>query len=191
AVAGVSDAGGNVARPTPLVGRDNKVISAFGGGGIGFGIDPRRGNDRLNPLKLVSGHWPTNGSEIAIDTHTASSKHYSLGQQIGATIGDKLAHYRIAGIVKLGQASIGGTPLAVFDLATGQKLFQKEGELDAIDVSSKAGVTPQQLVDQIKPILPATAEVRTGTAQAAKDTSDTSQFTTIIQDFLLAFAGIA
>jgi putative ABC transport system permease protein len=132
-----------------------------------------------------------NGSQIAIDTHTASSKHYGLGQQIGATIGDKLAHYRVAGIVKLGQASIGGTTIAVFDLKTGQKLFDKQGELDAIDVSSKAGVTPEQLVAQIRPILPKTAEVRTGSQQAAKDTSDTSQFTTIIQDFLLAFAGIA
>jgi len=191
ALPGVADAGGNVAYPTLLVGRDNKVISAFGGGGLGFGIDPRRGDDPLNPLKLVAGRWPTNGSEIAIDTHTASNKHYSLGQQIGATIGDRLAHYDIAGIVQLGKASIGGTTLAVFDLATGQRLFDKVGKLDAIDVSSKAGVTPDKLVSEITPILPATAEVRTGTAQAAKDTSDTSTFTTIIQDFLLAFAGIA
>src|SRR5581483_9262141 len=187
----VADAGGNVAYPTFLVGRDNKVIAAFGGGGLGFGIDPKRANDSLNPLKIVAGTWPVDSSQIAIDTHTASSHHYSVGQTIGATIGDQVGHYRIVGTVKLGQASIGGTTLAVFDLKTGQALFHKEGKLDAIDVASKAGVAPTKLVQEIRPLLPATAEVRTGTAQAAKDTSDTSTFTTVIQDFLLAFAGIA
>ena len=54
----VADAGGNVAYPTLLVGRDRKVIAAHGGGGIGFGIDPKRANKKLNPLKLVSGSWP-------------------------------------------------------------------------------------------------------------------------------------
>jgi putative ABC transport system permease protein len=187
----VADAGGNVAYPTFLVGRDNKVIAAFGGGGLGFGIDPKRANHPLNPLKLVTGAWPKNGTQIAIDTHTASTKHYSVGQMIGATIGDRESRYRIVGVVKLGQVSIGGSTLAVFDLATGQKLFHKVGKLDSVYASSKAGVSPSKLVAEIKPLLPPTAEVRTGTAQAAKDTSDTSTFTTVIQDFLLAFAGIA
>ena len=44
---------------------------------------------------------------------------------------------------------------------------------------------------QITPILPATAQVRTGQGQAQQATKDTSSLLTIIQSFLLAFGGIA
>jgi putative ABC transport system permease protein len=46
----VADAGGNVAYPTLLVGRDDTIIAGRGGGGLGFGIDPKRANHALNPL---------------------------------------------------------------------------------------------------------------------------------------------
>jgi putative ABC transport system permease protein len=52
-------------------------------------------------------------------------------------------------------------------------------------------VTPQQLVREIAPILPPTAQVRTGQAQAAKQSSDTSGILDILRYFLLAFGGVA
>ena len=186
----VADAGGNVAYPTLLVGRDGKVLAAHSGG-LGFGIDPKRANNKLDPLKLVSGRWPLNGGEIAIDTATARKEHYAVGQSIGAVASGAARTYRIVGVVKLGAASIGGTSLAVFDLSTGQRIFGKEGKLDEIYVASKAGVQSSKLLDEIQGVLPPTAEVRSGTAQAKEDTDNTSTFTSIISDFLLAFAGIA
>jgi putative ABC transport system permease protein len=186
----VADAGGNVAYPTLLVGHDGKVLAAHSGG-LGFGIDPKRANNKLDPLKLVSGRWPQRGSEIAIDTATANKEHFTVGQSIGAVASGAAQTYRIVGIVKLGAASIGGTSLAVFDLATGQRIFHKEGKLDEIYVASKAGVQSSKLLGEIQQVLPPTAEVRSGTAQAKEDTDNTSTFTSIISDFLLAFAGIA
>jgi putative ABC transport system permease protein len=186
----VADAGGSVAYPTFLVGKDGKLI-ASNAGGLGFGIDPARGNSALNPLKLVNGRWPTKPDEIAIDVSTSEKKHVGVGDRIGAVATGAAHTYRVVGTVKLGQASIGGTTLAVFDLATGQRLFNKVGRLDSIDVAAKSGVSPPELVQAIEPILPATAVVRTGQAQAAEDTSNTSSFTNIIQYFLLAFGFIA
>jgi putative ABC transport system permease protein len=186
----VADAGANVAYPTLLIGRTGKVL-AIHAGGLGFGIDPKRANSRLNPLQLVRGKWPRVGSEIAIDTATASKEHYAVGDRIGAVAGGAAHSYRIVGTVKLGQASIGGSSLAVFDLATGQKIFHKQGKLDEIYVSAKPGVADTALLREIGKVLPPTAEARTGTAQAKKDTENTSTFTSIISDFLLAFAGIA
>ncbi|HWC45538.1 MAG TPA: ABC transporter permease, partial [Casimicrobiaceae bacterium] len=186
----VADAGANVAYPTLLVGHDGKVL-AIHAGGLGFGIDPKRANSKLNPLQLVGGRWPRSDREIAIDTRTASKEHFTVGDTIGAVAGNAAQQYRIVGTVKLGAASIGGSSLAVFDLATGQKIFHKQGKLDEIYVSAKPGVASGALLDEIGKILPPTAEVRTGTAQAKKDTENTSTFTSIISDFLLAFAGIA
>ena len=48
-----------------------------------------------------------------------------------------------------------------------------------------------RLLREIRPLLPPDAQARTGTAQAKKATHDTSGFLNIIQNFLLAFAGIA
>ena len=44
---------------------------------------------------------------------------------------------------------------------------------------------------EIKPLLPRTAQVRSGAQEATKQTQDTSAFTGFLQKFLLAFGGIA
>src|SRR5262249_49436348 len=63
--------------------------------------------------------------------------------------------------------------------------------LDTINVAGNHGTTPQQLVNEIQPILPPNGEVRTGQGQAQQATKDTSGFITIFQSILLAFGGIA
>ncbi|HEY2073212.1 MAG TPA: FtsX-like permease family protein, partial [Gaiellaceae bacterium] len=87
--------------------------------------------------------------------------------------------------------SLGGATMAIFDFPTAQKIFHKQGKLDSIDIAAKPGTTPAELVKEIKPILPAAAQVRTAQAQAQQATKDTNGFLSIINDFLLAFAGVA
>src|SRR3954465_4142553 len=79
----VADAGGNVAYPTLLVGKDGKVLAVHSGG-LGFVSGPTRANGPLNPLQLVTGAWPTASSEIAIDVSTSEKKHFAVGETIGA-----------------------------------------------------------------------------------------------------------
>ena len=74
---------------------------------------------------------------------------------------------------------------------TAQPLFHKVGQLDEIDVAAAHGVSDTKLVAAIKPLLPASAQVRTGQGQAQQATKDTAGFLNIFQDFLLAFGGIA
>src|SRR6185312_6483863 len=50
---------------------------------------------------------------------------------------------------------------------------------------------PQQLVAEIRPILPPGTQVRTGEAQASKDAEGATEFISFLQDFLLAFGFIA
>ncbi len=191
ALPGVASAAGGIADQGQLVGRNGKVITFGFAPTLSFSVDPRT-DQRLNPLTLVAGRWPVGPHEIAIDKHTASKKHYAVGDRIGAVARGPVEHFRITGIVKLGNVnSLGGATMAIFDLPTAQRLFAKVGLLDVIDVAAKSGVSPAQLVSEIRPILPPTAQVRSGAQQAAKQTQDTSGFTSILQDFLLAFGGIA
>ena len=87
--------------------------------------------------------------------------------------------------------SLGGTSLAIFDLPTAQTLFEKQGEFDSISVKAKDGVSPEALTKEIKPLLPSSADVKTGDAQAAADAKDTNESLKFITYFLLGFGGIA
>jgi putative ABC transport system permease protein len=184
---GVGDTNGVV----KLVGRDGKVISHGFAAGLAFSVDPN-GNQRFNPLVLVHGTWPRGDHQIGIDASTASREHYSVGEKIGAIGRGRVQQYTIAAIVKLGGvSSIGGGTMAIFDLPTAQRILGRVGRFDTIYVAAEQGVTPAQLVSQIRPILPPATQVRTGTGEAAKQTSDADNATGFLQDFLLAFGGIA
>ncbi len=98
----------------------------------------------------------------------------------------------ISGFVHFGgAASLGGATLSGFDLPTAQRLFQRIGKLDQIRAKAKPGVTPAKLAAEIRGILPPHTQVRTGQAQAKSDAKDTESFLNFLQDFLLAFGGIA
>ncbi|MGN6169344.1 MAG: ABC transporter permease, partial [Solirubrobacteraceae bacterium] len=100
--------------------------------------------------------------------------------------------FKIVGTVKFGGvSSLGGATMAIFSLPTAQRIFHKRGQFDQINVAARNGVSPTQLVATIRPLLPPNTQVRTGSAQAQKQTKDTSGFLNIFQDFLLAFGGIA
>jgi putative ABC transport system permease protein len=189
---GVAVAEGGVSDEAKLVGRDNKVISAGGAPNLAFSVNPK-GAQRFNPLVLTEGRWPTGPAEIAIDAKTASSKHFEVGDTIGVITRGPVQKFRITGLVKFGGSvnSLGGATLAIFDLPTAQRLFHKEGKLDSIGVAGKPSVTPEELVSEIQPLLPPTAEVKTGQQQAKQAAKDTNAFLTILEYFLLAFGYIA
>ncbi len=188
---GVEEAQGGISDYAYLVGRNGKVISGHGAPPLAFSVHPH-GDQRFNPLHLVSGTWPSGAHELVIDANTATKQDYKVGETIGVIARGPEQTFRISGIARFGGvSSLGGATMAIFDFATAQKLFHKQGRLDSISLAAKPGVKPEQLVREIKPLLPPTAQVRTGQAEAKKQTSDTNDFLSIIQDFLLAFGGVA
>jgi putative ABC transport system permease protein len=192
-VPGVDAAVGGVAEATDahLVGRNGKDITFGFAPNLGFSVNAG-GDQRFNPLTLTAGRFPVGPHEIAIDAHTAAAKHYTVGQKIGSSVRGPVQQFTITGLVKLGGvASLGGATMAIFDLPTAQKLFGKVGEFDEIYAAVKHGVSAPTVIKRIRAILPPTTIVRSGEQQAAKQTQDTSDFTSILQKFLLAFGGIA
>ena len=139
----------------------------------------------------MQGSWPHAG-QVVIDQSTASKKDLMVGQPVGIQAEGPVKQFRISGLVHFGGASsLGGATLAGFDLPTAQRLFNKEGKLDQIRAKAINGVSPQELAQQIQPILPDGTQVRTAAAQAKKDSQNATQFISFLQDFLLAFGGIA
>jgi putative ABC transport system permease protein len=187
---GVAEADGGIQDYAYLVGRDGKVIGSSGGAPhLAFSVHPH-GDQRFNPLTLVSGKWPVGPNEVDIDASTASTDNFKVGDRIGVVTRGAETTYRIAGTVEIGGVTLGAT-MAIFDFPTAQKIFDKEGKLDSISIAATPGTSPQELVNEIEPILPPATQVRTGEAQAKKQTDTTNGFLSIIRDFLLAFAGVA
>jgi len=187
---GVRLAQGSVEDEARLVDKNGNAIGKADTG-IAVGVDASA-DQRLNPFQLVDGHWPEGNGEIAVDNGTAKRQHFEIGQTVGAFGDGPLARYRISGIVRFGsQDSIGGASISVFDLATAQKLFDKRGKFDLIRVGARDGVSEAQLIRQIDPLLSATTQVKTATAQAASDSNETQDGLSIIKYFLLGFGGIA
>ncbi len=190
-VPGVAEAQGAVEDTAQLVGRDGKVIAVGGAPDLAFSVHPH-GNQRFNPLTLTAGTWPVGPGQVAIDANTAKRHNYKVGDTIGVIAQGAEQHLRISGIAKIGGvSSLGGATMAILEFAVAQKAFHKEGKLDSISIAAAHGYTPARLVEEIKPLLPANAQVRTGEAQAKQQTKNTNGFLSIIQNFLLAFGGVA
>ena len=186
---GVSAAVGGVGGEAQLIGSNGKVIQFGGAPNIGFSVDPSQ--PRFNSLILREGSWPATG-QVAIDTSTASRKHIAPGDPIRVQGEGFALPMRVSGLFKFSsKGNIGGATLAAFDLRTAQRVFHKPGELDQIRAAAKPGVTRQQLLGQLRSILPPETQVRTGEGQATEDASDTKSFVSFLQSFLLAFGGIA
>jgi putative ABC transport system permease protein len=186
----VSLASGAIRDEAGLVGRDGKVIARPGAPGLAFSYTPA--GRHFTPLTLSSGSWPSAPDDIDIDAETASKQHYSIGQTIGVVARGPEQRFRIVGTVRFGGvSSLGGATLAIFTLPTAQRIFNKPNQFDEIDIAAARGVSPQQLVGAIRPLLPPSSQVRTGQGQAQQATKDTSGFLAIFQDFLLAFGGVA
>jgi putative ABC transport system permease protein len=173
-----------------LIGRDGKVISTGGAPNFGFGFNPDQ--VRFNPLTLTTGHWARSGGQVVIDKGTADKEGFEVGDRIGVAAIGPVRRFTISGIAQFGSVpSLGGATFAAFTVPEAQRLLDKEGRVDLIFVAGRPGFSPAQVVDQIRPILPAGTQVRTGAEQAEENSKDVNSFLEIIRYFLLAFAAIA
>src|SRR5579859_7728352 len=99
---------------------------------------------------------------------------------------------RISGIAKIGGvSSLGGATMTVLDFPVAQALFDLTGKLTKISIADRPGYTASQVINEVRPLLPPNAQVRTGQGQAKQQTKNTNGFLSIIQSFLLAFGGVA
>ncbi|HXV56869.1 MAG TPA: FtsX-like permease family protein, partial [Gaiellaceae bacterium] len=194
ALPGVELAAGSVEDETntKIIGSDGKAINTQGAPSLGFGVETAPEYERFNPLNLVEGVWPEGDGEVVIDAGTADREGYAVGDTIEISTLQPKQEFELVGVARFGDVnSLGTTTFAIFDLPTGQQLLDREGQVDAISVAGVEGTTTEELIAQIEPVLPPDAQVRSAQAEADDEKEEISEFTSFIEYFLLAFAGIA
>jgi putative ABC transport system permease protein len=189
ALPGVEAVSGGIADVARLIDHHGKPIS-LRDSAIGFSVDASQ--DRFNPVRLTDGRWPSGPDEVAIDAGTAAKEGFAVGDTIGVAARKPVRRFTISGLAEFPRlVSIGRLTFAIFDNPTAQAFFGKRGRFDEIYVAAKKGVSPQELVRSIEPILPAGARVLTGDAEVRAQSAGTNKDLAVVQKFLLAFGGAA
>jgi putative ABC transport system permease protein len=173
-----------------LIGRDGKQLGSSQQPHFGWGFDPRK--ERFNPLTLTAGKWADGSDQVVVDAGTAKNENYAVGDEIRVSAEGPTRSFHISGVAKFGDVdSIGGATFAVFDVPTAQAVLGKAGELDAIFLATKPGVADADLARQVRPLLPRSAEVKTGAEQGQANAKEINDGIKFIQYFLLAFAAVS
>ncbi|MCX2928080.1 ABC transporter permease [Streptomyces sp. NEAU-W12] len=187
-VPGAARAIGVVTGFTAMADRDGKLIGdGFQSqGGNYWGTDDPR-------YPLTEGHAPKGADEILIDAETAKRTGYQVGDTVRMSVDGPVLEPVVAGVFTTddGNVAAGGS-LVLFDTATAQKLFDKEGTFDEIAVKAKDGVSDAALRAELDKALPAGAvETTTGTKLAEDQASMIASSMEGMKQSLLVFAGIA
>jgi putative ABC transport system permease protein len=172
-----------------MLDRDGTVIEAAGSPSFGFGIDA--GAERFNPFVLTEGRWAASPNEVVIDAETASGRDFGPGDTIRVAGDGPVRGFEVVGVSKFGDLeSLGGASFAVFTVETARAVLGKQG-YDAIAVAARPEVPAEQLVAELRGIVPSYAQVKSGAEQAKADQADVDSAITLIRIVLLAFGGVA
>jgi len=163
-VPGVATAEGSVFGYTRLIGKNGKAL-----GNPAMGAPTLGGNwnqvPRLNPWRLVAGHPPRAAGEVVIDKKSARDGRLAVGDTTTVLAKGPPQRVRIAGIIGFGTTdSPGGASVVLFTMPVAQRLVAEPGKYSEILFVASKGVSQEQLVRNLKGVLPAGTEAVTGAA---------------------------
>jgi putative ABC transport system permease protein len=148
---------------------------------------------QLNPWTVADGNPPEANGEVAIDRRVAKDEDIAIGDTIVVLTPDPTS-VKVVGILTIGgEDSLGAVTFAAFTFEQAQDLFMPSTQVASeIDVSAENGVSQEQLVENLKPVLPNGVEAITGDELTKENNDDINeQFLGFFETFLLVFAFIA
>ncbi len=188
---GVAVAEGQVEGYARLIGKDGKALGSPEGGAPALGMSWTE-NKQLNSFTIVDGTAPRTDDAVVIDRKSATDGKLRVGDVTTVLVKGPPLRVRIAGIAKFGSAdSPAGATVVAFRTPVAQRLIAEPGKFDSIMVAAKRGVSQQQLVANVTPMLPTHVEAVTG-QQLVKEAQDAAR--TVLgyfKTFMLIFAIIA
>jgi putative ABC transport system permease protein len=188
AVPGVEKAAGELWAPGGLV-IDGELKKASGGGGT---IITTSSGEPFSPATNIDGRMPEASGEVAVIHATADKYHLSSGDRIAIATHRGIVPVKVVGAYDVGTSDPGGTDIVSAPLDDIQGWFDREGEVSSINVAAEDGISAEELIRRIQPIVPNRVQVRTGDQAAEETASDINeQIGGFLTPALLAFAGAA
>jgi putative ABC transport system permease protein len=186
---GVAASEGSVSGFAQLVGKNGKAIGTNGAPTIGSNYGQVRA---ISGFTLALGHAPQGPAQVVIDKNTADGHGFHVGDPIEILFQGPPERFTLVGIVKFGNANgLGGATVAQFDLPTAQRVLNRVGTFDAVNLLAKPGVSSTQLQAEVQPVLPSGYDAITGTQLAKENAQNVNRALSFFTDFLLVFALIS
>jgi putative ABC transport system permease protein len=187
----VGTAVGDISDQAQIIGRNGKPLGD--GPYFGTGFDARTpGSGKLTAYRLQDGRWAAGPGEVVIDVASAESEHYKLGSTVKINTRGAASPYRVVGLVRFGTVkSLGKATISVFDLATAQTLFHKQGRYDNVLVAGKPGASGTDVRRAVAAAAGPGRQVQTAQAQDRFTLGGLKKFIGILKTVLLVFGGVA
>ncbi|MDQ1375885.1 MAG: putative transport system permease protein [Acidimicrobiaceae bacterium] len=190
-VNGVAEVEGTILGFARLVAKDGQAIGNPAAGAPTFGGN-WTDSKRLNSFTLVAGRPPATADEMVIDKKSARDGHLVVGDTTTVLVQGPPQRMLITGIVRFGSSdSPGGASVALFTRSTAQTLVAEPGKYDSISLVAKAGVTQQQLVQNLRAALPGGIEAVTGKQVTKEAQTQIGTMVGTFTTFMLVFAVVA
>ncbi len=187
----VGAAVGDISDQALIIGRDGKPVGD--GPYFGSGFDSTRaGAAKLTAFRLQDGRWATGAGQVVIDATTAEKERYAVGDRVRISTRGQASSFQVVGIARFGTVkSMGTATAAVFDLATAQHLFKKDGRYDSILVAGRSGTAAADVRSAVSAAVGRDAQVQTAAAHDRFTLDGLKMFIGIIRTVLLVFGGVA
>ncbi|HZD70748.1 MAG TPA: ABC transporter permease, partial [Actinomycetes bacterium] len=172
-----------------IVRRDGKALTAMGPPLASTWI----ADHRLTPYRLVEGRAPQRPDEVVINRGAAKKADLHVGDRTAIETPRRVP-VTVAGIATFQDADgFGGSTYVGFSLQGAQQhLIRQPGKVTSILVKAAPGVSQQELVQGLRPLLPVGVEAITGAQLVDESVTDINEgFLGLFRTFLLVFAGIA
>ena len=190
---GAARVDGNVLLPGIfVVAKDGKVLGGGGPPSLGINHTGAPAAHGTSPFSLDRGRWPATSGEVTLDTATAASAGYVLGERVKLVTAFSPTPIEETLVGTMTSSGLLGASVTVFDTAQAQEVaFQGQDVYTNIWVTADPGVSQESLRAQVAKRLPAGYQAVTGDAQAAKSASRIQEALGFVNNFLLVFAGVS
>ncbi|MGH9027148.1 MAG: ABC transporter permease [Acidimicrobiia bacterium] len=147
----------------------------------------------LNPYRLAEGRAPEAGNEVVINRGAADDGGLAIGDT--TTVQTSVpVEVEIVGISTFGdEDGLGPTTFTAFTLEAAQEhVTGRPGMVTSISVQADDGVSQDELVERVQPVLPDDFEAITGTELTAENVEQiNNDFLDMFTTFLAVFGGVA
>ncbi|MEU8851192.1 FtsX-like permease family protein [Streptomyces sp. NPDC048564] len=190
AVDGVEAAYGRVDGFAGVADPDGKLIGV-GWSNKGSNFAPGK-DGKDTAYTFTDGSGPVKDDQIALDKESATKGEYQVGDRVRVATNGPVKEYTLSGVFTTedGAVNAGGS-LVLFDTAVAQKQYLKPGYFESATVTAAPGADDKKILDAVKPLLPESAEAKTGQALADEQAEQIEQGMSSLKQVLLGFAGIA
>jgi putative ABC transport system permease protein len=172
-----------------VLGKDGKTI---GGTTATTVLESWLTSTEVSPYHLTKGRAPVGDDQMVLNDAAAADGGLEVGDTVTVINQAGSGKYRLVGTFAFGTArSVGGEVTAAFPLPQAQRLAGLKDEVQTIYVKADEGLSQQQVVARIEPVLQGSAKVITGKEAIAELSTQSSGNFRFLKLALVIFGAIA